>query len=159
MRNALIAFLPILFLSLTSFAQELVKVDSVLDGDTFRLENGEKVRLIGIDAPETHHPRKPIEYFGKEATEFAKKMLEGKLVRLELDVQERDQYGRLLAYVFLKDSTFVNAELLKQGYAQVATYPPNVKYVDLFIEMQKEAREKKRCLWKKTGQIVQDSLE
>jgi micrococcal nuclease len=149
MRKALLAFLSIFFLSLASFAQQLVKVDSVLDGDTFRLENGEKVRLIGIDAPETHHPRKPVEYFGKEASAFAKKMLEGKLVRLELDVQERDQYGRLLAYVYLKDSTFVNAELVKQGYAQVATYPPNVKYVELFVKLQKEARENKRGLWKK----------
>ena len=132
MRTAQLSFLWIFFLSLASFAQQLVQVDSVIDGDTFRLESGEKVRLMGIDAPETHHPRKPVEYFGKEATEFAKKMLEGKLVRLELDVQERDQYGRLLAYVYLEDSTFVNAELVKQGYAQVATYPPNVKYLELF---------------------------
>ena len=115
MRTALQSLILIFVLFLTSFAQQLVQVDSVIDSDTFRLENGEKVRLIGIDAPETHHPRKPVEYYGKEATELAKKILEGKLVRLELDVQERDQYGRLLVYVFLKDSTFVNAELLKQG--------------------------------------------
>ena len=95
-------------------AQGLGWVDSVLDGDTFRSINGEKVRLIGVNAPETNHPRKPIEYYGKEAREFSRRMLEGKEVRLEMDVQERDQYGRLLAYVYLEDSTFVNAELLKQ---------------------------------------------
>ena len=149
MRKAQLAFFSILFFYISSSAQELVKVDSVLDGDTFRLESGEKVRLIGIDTPEIHHPRKPVEYYGKEATEFARRMLEGKRVRLELDVQERDQYGRLLAYVFLEDSTFVNAELVKQGYAQVATYPPDVKYVTLFISLQKEARENKRGLWEK----------
>ena len=148
MRTVQLSFLWILFLYLISFAQPLVKVDSVLDGDTFRLESGEKVRLIGIDASETHHLRKPVEYFGKEASAFAKKMLEGKLVRSELDVQERDQYGRLLAYVSLKDSTFINAELVKQGYAQVATYPPDVKYVKLFISLQKEPRENKRGLRK-----------
>ena len=131
-------------------AQGLGWVDSVLDGDTFRSINGEKVRLIGVNAPETNHPRKPIEYYGNEAREFSRSMLEGKEVRLEMDVQERDQYGRLLAYVYLEDSTFVNAELLKQGYAQVATYPTNVKYLELFVKLQKEARENKRGLWKET---------
>ena len=159
MRKAQLAFFSILFFYISSSAQELVKVDSVLDGDTFRLESGEKVRLIVIDTPEIHHPRKPVEYYGKEATEFARRMLEGKRVRLELDVQERDQYGRLLAYVYLEDSTFVNAELVKQGYAQVATYPPNVKYVELFTSLQKEAREKKKGLWKGSDPEVQKDTE
>ena len=86
-------------------------------------------------------------------------MLEGKEVRLEMDVQERDKYGRLLAYVYLEDSTFVNAELLKQGYAQVATYPPNVKYVELFVKLQKEARENKRGLWKEKAEAVNSITE
>ena len=159
MRKAQLAFFSILFFCISSSAQELVKVDSVLDGDTFRLKSGEKVRLIGIDTPEIHHPRKPVEYYGKEATEFARRMLEGKRVHLELDVQERDQYGRLLAYVYLEDSTFVNAELVKQGYAQVATYPPNVKYVELFIRLQREAREKKKGLWKGSDPEVQKDTE
>lgn len=141
------AVLSVLILFINLFPQELVKVDTVIDGDTFILENGERVRLIGVDAPETVHPQKPVEYFGKEASDYAKRMLEGKKVRLELDVQERDRYGRLLAYVYLEDGTFFNAELVRQGFAQVATYPPNVKYVELFIKMQKEARENKRGMW------------
>jgi micrococcal nuclease len=141
-------FFFIFFLLLSAFAQPTVMVDSVLDGDTFRLENGERVRLIGVDAPETNHLRKPLEYYGKEASEFAKKMLEGKRIRVEMDIQHRDRYGRLLAYVYLEDGTFFNAELVKEGYSQVATYPRNVKYEELFISLQKEARENKKGLWK-----------
>ena len=154
-----LALLSVLILFLALPARELVKVDSVIDGDTFRLENGEKVRLIGVDTPETVHPSKPVQYYGKEASEFTKRMLEGKKVRLEMDVQERDKYGRLLAYVYLEDGTFFNAELVKQGYAQAATYPPNVKYVELFIRLQKEARENNRGLWKEKEQTIQDSTE
>ena len=154
-----LALLSVLILFLALPARELVKVDSVIDGDTFRLENGEKVRLIGVDTPETVHPSKPVQYYGKEASEFTKRMLEGKKVRLEMDVQERDKYGRLLAYVYLEDGTFFNAELVKQGYAQAATYPPNVKYVELFISLQKEARENNRGLWKEKQQTVQDSTD
>ena len=75
--------------------------------------------------------------------------MEGKEVRLEYDVQRRDRYRRLLAYVYLEDGTFVNAELLRQGYAQLLTIPPDVKYVDLFVRLQKEAREAGRGLWGK----------
>jgi len=143
-RNVLLLLLA-LFLGL--YAQELVKVDRVIDGDTFVLANGEKVRLIGVDTPETVHPSKPVQYYGKEASNFTKKMLEGKRIRLEFDVQERDKYGRLLAYAYLEDGAFFNAELVKQGYAQVSTYPPNIKYVDLLTKLQKEARENGRGLW------------
>jgi micrococcal nuclease len=159
MLKTYLILLSFLMLFFTLPAQELARVDSVIDGDTFRLENREKVRLIGIDAPETNHPGKPVEYFGKEASEFTERMLEDKKVRLEMDVQERDKYGRLLAYVYLEDSTFVNAELLKQGYAQVATYPPNVKYVELFVKLQKEARENKRGLWKEKAEAVNSITE
>jgi micrococcal nuclease len=86
-----LALLSVLILFLALPARELVKVDSVIDGDTFVLENGEKVRLIGIDTPESVHPSKPVQYYDKEASEFTKRMLEGKKVRLETDVQERDK--------------------------------------------------------------------
>jgi micrococcal nuclease len=82
----------------------------VVDGDTIILSNGEKVRLIGVDTPETVRPNTPVEYYGKEASAFTKKMVEGKPVRLEYDWQQRDKYGRLLAYVYLMDGTFINAE-------------------------------------------------
>jgi len=123
-----------------------VKVSRVIDGDTIELTNGETIRYIGIDTPETKHPFKPVQAFGKEASDCNTKLVEGKTVRIETDVQEKDKYGRTLAYVWV-DTIFVNAELVKQGYAQVSTYPPNVKYQELFLELQTEARDAKRGLW------------
>jgi len=124
--------------------QKLHFVTRVIDGDTIVLWNGDRVRYIGIDTPETWNK---VEYFGPEATEANRKLVEGKEVRLEFDVQLSDHYGRLLAYVFV-DGTFVNAWLVENGYAVVSTHPPNVKYHDLFLEKQKEARENKRGFWK-----------
>ncbi|MFW6248535.1 MAG: thermonuclease family protein, partial [Bacteroidota bacterium] len=92
-------------------------------------------------------PQKPVEFYGKEASDFVKKMLEGKKVKLEYDVQEKDRYGRTLAYVYLEDGTFLNAELVRQGYAQVMTIPPNVKFSELFLDLQKKAREGELGLW------------
>lgn len=123
----------------------------VVDGDTIVVKyNGkdEKVRLIGVDTPESVHPNetKNTEE-GIKTSEYTKKRLTGKTVELELDVQERDKYGRILAYVYI-DGEMYNKELLKLGYAKLATYPPNVKYVDDFTKLQKEARENKVGLWK-----------
>ncbi|MFW5757614.1 MAG: thermonuclease family protein [Bacteroidota bacterium] len=129
----------------------MLPVKRVVDGDTFWVEDGTekgmKVRLIGVDTPETVHPQKPVEFYGKEASDFVKKMLEGKKVKLEYDVQEKDRYGRTLAYVYLEDGTFLNAELVRQGYAQVMTIPPNVKFSELFLDLQKKAREGELGLW------------
>ena len=139
-----------------------ILVKRAVDGDTLVLENGERVRLIGIDTPEMHESGKlykdskrtgmdirTIQALGKRSYEFVRPLLENQRVRLEFDVVKRDKYGRLLAYVFLKDGTFANAEIVKQGYASLMTYPPNVKYVDLFKQLYKEARENKRGLWGK----------
>ena len=133
-------------------SDEWYRVLRVVDGDTIKIETGKSgqyigVRYIGVDTPETVDPRKPVEYFGQEAAEYNSKLVEGKSVRLEFDVQKRDKYKRLLAYVFLPDGTFVNAELVKNGYARVATYPPNVKHQDLFLKLEREARENNRGLW------------
>ena len=122
-------------------------VQRAVDGDTVVLTNGERVRYIGVDTPELHHPRKPVQWYAREAMEFNRKLVEDQKVRLEFDVERRDRYGRLLAYVFLEDGRFVNAELLKEGYAQLLTIPPNVRYVDLFVGLQRQARESKRGLW------------
>ncbi len=122
-------------------------VERAVDGDTVVLAGGERVRYIGVDTPELHHPRKPVQAYAREAMEFNRRLVEGKRVRLEFDADRRDKYRRLLAYVFLEDGTFVNAELVKQGYAQLLTIPPNVKYSDLFLKLQREAREAKRGLW------------
>lgn len=140
--------ITILTLLLTTLlnGQDWVKVKRVIDGDTLLLTNGEKVRLIGVDTPETKHPQKPVQYFGKEAHLFTKGMVEGKEVRLEYDWQKRDKYGRLLAYVYLKDGTFLNAEVIKQGYGFAYTRFP-FKYLEEFRQYEREARENRRGLW------------
>jgi micrococcal nuclease len=115
-------------------------------GDTLELSTGEQVRLIGVDTPETKHPRKPVQAFGQEASAFTTQLVEGKKVRLEFDVRRKDKYRRTLAYVYVED-LMLNLELVRHGYAQVATVPPNVKYQELFLNLQREAREAKRGLW------------
>lgn len=126
------------------------RVVRVVDGDTIvvRIEGRDyRVRYIGVDTPETVHPDLPVEWMGPEASAANAQMVAGKTVYLEKDVSEVDQYDRLLRYVFLADGTFVNAELVRLGYAQVSTYLPDVKYVELYLEMQREARAAGRGLW------------
>lgn len=121
-------------------------VARVVDGDTIELDNGQKVRYIGVDTPETKHPKKPVQCFGVEAYKKNIELVAGKRVRLEKDVSETDKYGRLLRYAYVGD-TFVNLELAKQGYAYAATFPPDVKYQNIFRQAQTEAREAGRGLW------------
>jgi micrococcal nuclease len=125
-----------------------VKVTRVVDGDTIDIsssvEGRSRVRLIGMDTPEVYFGTQP---YGPEASAFAKRELDGEEVGLELDVQKIDPYGRLLAYVYLPNGEMFNETLLKEGYAQVATFPPNVKYKDRFLKAQREAREANRGLW------------
>ena len=153
MRKLILCILiSLIFISISGFSkapsdQYTARVERVVDGDTIKLANGEKVRYIGIDTPETKHPKKPVQYMGEEASEANRKLGEGKTVRLEFDVQKRDKYGRMLAYVYV-DDIFVNAWLVENGFAQVSTYPPNVKHQELFLKLQREARENKRGLWK-----------
>lgn len=154
---ALITLLSLLFGSVAIAADKKpvvkngsYKVTSVVDGDTFKIAVGkttETVRLIGVDTPETVHPNKAVQPYGKEASAYTKKILAGKTVKLVFDVQQRDKYGRLLAYAYLADGTFVNSTLIKNGYAVLMTIPPNVKYTKQFTALQKEARDKKRGLW------------
>jgi endonuclease YncB( thermonuclease family) len=121
-------------------------VKRVIDGDTIELTTGEKVRLIGVDTPETKDPRKPVQYFGKEATAFTQRLVEGKRVRLAYDQQRQDKYGRTLAYIYLEDGTFVNAEIITQGYGFAYTRFP-FKYLEEFRQLEREAREAGRGLW------------
>lgn len=149
-------FWAILLPFLLAFQQvktaDFLPVTKIDDGDTIWVltPSGQeiKVRLIGVDSPEARNTgRTRIEYFGKESSDFAKKVLTGQRVRLEYDVQRLDRYKRTLAYVYLEDGTFFNELLVKEGFATVATYPPNVKYADHFLEVQKKARNSKKGLW------------
>ncbi len=127
-------------------------VTKVIDGDTFWVADGSpkgfKVRLIGVDAPETRRRRnKDVGYYAQESKDFLTDLIYGKEVILKYDVNRQDRYGRTLAYVYLPDGTFINAILVELGYAVVMTVPPNVKYADYFVELQQKARKRKRGLW------------
>lgn len=145
----LVALLILFFFYLFSQqGKDVYVVARVLDGDTIELLNGEKVRYIGIDTPELRSSRKVVEYYAEEAYRANRKLVEGKKVSLEFDVQRRDRYGRLLAYVYV-DGLMVNEWLLANGYARVATFPPNVKYAERFRKLEQEARKQKLGLWAK----------
>jgi micrococcal nuclease len=126
-------------------------VVKIVDGDTIHVrvaERVEKVRYIGVNTPEIHHPTRGEEPGGREASEANRRLVAGRHVRLELDVQSRDRYGRLLAYVWVGE-TMINAELVRQGYAQVMTVPPNVRYQRRFLDLQRDARQAGRGLWRR----------
>jgi micrococcal nuclease len=128
---------------------EQAQVTRVVDGDTIEVLMGgatHKVRYIGIDTPETVDPRRPVECFGHEASERNRQLVEGRTVELEKDISETDQYGRLLRYVWV-EGEMVNATLVREGYAVASTYPPDVKYQELFLNLQREARDAGRGLW------------
>jgi len=139
---------------------ELHHVVYVYDGDTIKLDNGERVRLIGIDAPEAHDNEKLTRDvahrhidrrtqlgMGRQAAKYARSLLRDQNVRLEFDVERRDRYQRLLAYVYLTDGTFVNEQIIREGYAYPLTIPPNVRYAHKFKQWFDEAREQKRGLF------------
>ena len=147
--------------SLVAAEGRLFYVTKVIDGDTLRLSNGENVRLIGIDTPESrdnsklqrdsrrsHKDKDAILKMGREASDFTGRLVESKRVKLVLDVQRRDKYGRLLAYVYLEDGTFVNGRIIEEGYARVMTIAPNVKHAQTFLKLEREARNKGSGLWK-----------
>ena len=130
---------------------ERAVVSKVVDGDTIELQNGLTVRFIGIDTPETVDPRRPVGCFGKEASNETKKLLSDREVILQKDVSEVDKYKRILRYVFLPlrngQTLFVNDYLVREGFAKVLTYPPDVKYNEQFRQAEKEAKEAGKGLW------------
>jgi len=137
--------------------EPLRSVVRVVDGDTVVLDGNERVRLIGINTPETVDPRRAVQWYGKEASARAKALLEGRRVRLEYDVERKDRYDRTLAYLFREDGLFVNLVLVQEGYAFAYRYPPNVKYAERFREAERGAREGSRGLWSdaaKAGEIA-----
>lgn len=127
-------------------------VTKVVDGDTFWIDDGSpkglKIRLIGVDTPESRKTgKREIAYYGKEASEYMNKLISGKKVRLEYDVDSTDMFGRTLAYVYLENGTFVNANLVINGYAMVMTVPPNIKYAETFLKLAQKARDQNKGLW------------
>lgn len=137
------------------------KVVRVVDGDTLVIDidgKEERLRLIGIDAPESVHPDKDKNTdMGRLASDFSKLRLEGKTIGLEYDKETRDRYGRILAYVYI-DGEMFNQTLLREGLAKAKTYPPNDKYEEDFLKIQEEAKANNRGLWAYEN-LDKDSLE
>lgn len=132
------------------------RVIRVIDGDTIVLDGGEVLRYIGIDSPETKDPRREVECYGNEASKINEELVLGKVVKLEKDVSDRDKYGRLLRYVWVSSQPqdnsgtqeiFVNDYLVREGYAHAVTYPPDVRYSELFRQSEAKAREEGKGLW------------
>jgi micrococcal nuclease len=126
-------------------------VDFVIDGDTIVLADDTHVRLIGIDTPEVAGPYTDAECFGRKASDFAKRLLpRGEEVELELDVEQTDRHDRLLAYVYrARDGLFVNAEMVRKGFALTLTVPPNVEHADELRTLAQRARARERGLWER----------
>jgi micrococcal nuclease len=146
----LLLFLPLIACSEGPQSKPEYKCIRVVDGDTIIIRQGTnepvRVRLIGVDTPESVRPESPVEYFGKEAAAFTRRMARGKEVRLEFDQERYDKYDRLLAYVFLPDGKMLNQEIIRQGYGHVFQKFP-FKYRRNFRKLEREARENKRGLW------------
>lgn len=134
----------------SSPSASLVMVTRVIDGDTIVVEGDRHVRLIGMDTPELTGSA-AAKCFGTEAKAYMEKLLVGQSVRMEKDVSEVDKYGRLLRYIYLGDEMIDN-KLVREGFARVATYPPDVKYQQMFLDSEEYAREKGLGLWGKCGQ-------
>jgi micrococcal nuclease len=122
------------------------EVLKVIDGDTIRVAELGRVRYTGIDAPEIRHGRREAEPYGYEAMEANRKLVQGKKVKIELDVAKRDHYGRVLGYVYI-GNVFVNAYLVESGYACAIKVKPNVRYWELLFRLQNEASKARRGLW------------
>lgn len=141
------------------------EITRVVDGDTMKviLKDGnsseETIRLLLIDTPETVHPDKEVQPFGPEASAYAKRLLEHQDVQLEIDVSERDKYGRLLVYLWIDDQMF-NEMLLEEGLARVAyVIPPNIKYVDQFRDIQQKSQKSAKGIWSIENYALEDGFQ
>lgn len=131
-------------------AGDWFKVQYVYDGDTFKLVDGTKIRLLGIDAPETEKELVLEEPYALESKQYLERLVHGKKVRLEYDVQAYDQYGRDLCYVYTEDSVFVNAEMLRAGMARSLVIAPNFKHRSKMKEAREEAKKERKGIWQGT---------
>jgi micrococcal nuclease len=143
-----IILLSVLLFSKPALVQEWNKVKWVNDGDTIVLTDGRHVRYIGINAPEIAHDNHKAEVFGYAAKKYNQSLLRSKKVRLEFDKEKHDRYGRLLAYIFLLDGTFINKKMIEKGYAYVLHRRPNVKYDEVLLKAQRDAMSAKQGMWR-----------
>lgn len=124
----------------------LARVTRVIDGDTFEIESGEHVRLIGVDAPESVKPGTPVECFGKASSGYLRMLIEGKEVRLERDRTDRDRYDRLLRYAYLGDM-LINENIVREGYAESVAYKPDTAKQEIFDHAEALAKAEQRGRW------------
>ncbi len=143
-----VLFLTFMVMGRLSVAQEEVKVKWVIDGDTIILADGRHVRYIGINTPEIEHEHKKAEPYGYQAKKYNEKLVFPKTVRLQFDKERHDHFGRLLAYVFLPDGTFINQAMIAQGYAYLLPQKPNIKYAKILLQAQREAMSAKKGMWR-----------
>jgi micrococcal nuclease len=158
--RVLFIFLVLIFFATNAYSNTF-KCTRVVDGDTIVVDyHGklEKVRLIGVDTPETVHPNKPVEYLGKEASNFTHALVEGKAVTLEFDWQQRDKYGRLLAYVYLQDGILINKKIIEEGYGHAYTKYP-FKYLDEFRAAERRAQDAGKGLWGASSNLTREEVK
>jgi len=143
----LIILLFVAFISLSSAQSRYYSVKYVYDGDTILIDKDEKVRYLGIDAPELDHQGGDSEFMASSSRNYNLQLVGHKRVRLEFDREKRDRYGRLLAYVFLENGEMVNGILVKKGFAHIMSKPPNLKYLNLLLGYQRKAMSKRLGIW------------
>lgn len=132
-------------------------VKRVIDGDTIELASGERVRYIGVDTPEKNSPYVSKQCFAEEASRYNQSLVEGKNIRLTQDVSAHDKYGRLLAYVYLENGTFLNENLVSNGYAFSSAYPPDVHQENILDQAQEYARSHNIGLWKQCEILIDNN--
>lgn len=137
-----------------------VTVKSITDGDTFKTRKGEKIRLLGINTPETRKDTKQAQPFGKKAKQALKHLIDGKQVRLSFDKEKKDRYGRTLAHIYTRDGLWVNAELVRLGLAHVYTFAPNIKFANRLTAIEQQAIRNNTGMWshKRWQVVAEDKL-
>jgi len=141
-------FSSVLLISATNTVnQKWISVKWVNDGDTIVLSDGRHVRYIGINAPEIAHENLKAEAFGYAAKKYNQSIVQSKRVRLEFDKEKYDRYGRLLAYIYLSDGTFINKEMIEKGFAYLLPRSPNIKYEKMLLQTQRDSMSTKQGMW------------
>jgi micrococcal nuclease len=150
-----ILMLFLLFLSSIAHSKEYI-VTRIIDGDTIQLDTGTIVKYIGTETPELSLKEGGSEFFARQASKYNQRLVFMKKVRLEFDKEKKDREGRTLAYVFVKQ-VFVNAELIRLGYAKANIVPPNDKYKNMFLDDERKAKQSEKGLWQETKKDTETS--